>query len=177
MSEQNENRQHESNQASDVDLTEELRKFGQNVEQAVRNVAEHERMKSMQRDIASGMEEFFGQIHQAARGLQADQRMKDVSERGQQAVQDLQQNPHVKDFQQTLARGVAFFNQQLDDFSERMRASEQAQSNSKPGSQGVNIDIEEEDAAGGASSTTSTSTGTGQATHTGQTTKLDPDDK
>jgi hypothetical protein len=174
MSEQNENKQQENSQAPDVDLTEELRKFGQNVEQAVRNVAEHERTKSMQRDIASGMEEFFGQIHQAARGLQADQRMKDVSERGQQAVQDLQQNPHVKDFQQTLARGVAFFNQQLGDFSERMRSGEHTQNNSTPDQQGVNIDIEEEDAAGG---TSSTSTGTGQATNTGQTTKLDPDDK
>ncbi len=128
---------------------EQLRQLGERMEQIGRGVIEKERSQAIREDINTRMQAFFGQMQQAAKTVQEDPRVQDWSERGQQAVNQTREkvghNQAVKDFQETLARGVAYFNQQLNEFAERMRSQQSASDSTQSGSQNVPIDFEDEE--------------------------------
>jgi hypothetical protein len=188
MSETNDKNQQSSDQQQpQPDLFEELKKLSGQFEQAARSVVDNNRTKSFQRDVSAGMQEFLSQIQTATKSVQDDPRVQDFVERGQQAVQDAQQSQAMKDFQTTMARSVAFFNQQLGEFSERMSTSAQADQAGRPSgaptAQDVPIDDDDSttseqtppppppSAGPGAPSDTSA-----PGTSTGPTVKLDSDD-
>lgn len=138
---------------------EQMRLLGQQMEQTARTLIASERSHEVQQQIRTGMEAFFAQMQQAAKTVQEDPRVKDMAERGQQSLGDVQQNQAVRDLQQTLANGLAYFNEQFKELSARISNRSSDSASSKPTAQQVPIDIEE-DTPGPA---------------TGPTTRLDPD--
>lgn len=140
-------------QKQGADLANELRELGQQIEQAVRAAFQNERAQTMQRDISAGMREIGTQVQHALQAIKEDPRIQHLAERGQQAVVQAQESQAAKDLQETLARGIAQLNDQLASFINRTRSSSATE---MPGAQNVPID---HDAA------------------TGETTRLDPDQK
>jgi hypothetical protein len=186
MSEQNDqNQQSSEQQQPQPDLVEELRKLGGQFEQAARSVVDNNRTKSFQRDVSAGMQEFLSQIQTASKSVQDDPRVQNFVERGQQAVQEAQQSQAMKDFQSTVARSVAFFNQQLGEFSERMRTNAEAEQANTPSgaSAAQDVPIDEEDSTASEQAPPPPSAGpdtptdtSAPGTSTGPTIRLDPDD-
>lgn len=107
------------------DIMKELRDLGQNVEQAVRSTFESARIQSVQRDVVSGMQEFFNRMQEAAQRFQQNPNVQNLSERGQQALQQAQESKASKDIQETLARILAYSNQQLQELTTRMQQAGQ----------------------------------------------------
>lgn len=130
------------------DLGSELRELGQQIEEAVRSALASERAKQIQADIASGMKEIGAQLQNALKSIQENPQVQQLVQRGEQAVNQAQQTKVAHDFQETLARGIAALNDQLTEFTNRMRQG---------------------DTSGG----TTPPTDAGPAT--GETTRLDPD--
>ncbi len=101
------------------DLFGELQTLGRQLGQTVRDIFDHERVRSFQRDLFSGMQEFLIQIQGIVKTFQDNSQVKEWTERGQQAFSQARDHDSVKDFQQTVARGMSHLNQQLDAFSQR----------------------------------------------------------
>lgn len=131
------------------DLAEELRELGHQIEQTIRSALESDRARQLQNDVASGMREIGAQLQNAMKAIQENPQVKELIQRGEQAVSQAQQSKVAHDFQETLARGVAMLNEQLAGFVSRMRTSAEAPPPPPP----------DESAA------------------TGETTRLDPDEK
>lgn len=129
------------------DLGSELRELGQQLEQAVRSALESDRAKQVQSDIASGMKEIGAQLQHAVKALQENPKVQELVQKGEQAVGQAQQSKAAQDLQDTLSRGIAMLNEQLAGFVSRIRQEPGA-----PPAPG------------------------GDAT-TGETTRLDPDQK
>lgn len=156
---QSENQQNQNqSQQPQGDLGSELRELGQQLEQAVRSALESDRAKQVQSDIASGMKEIGAQIQHAMKALQDNPKVQELVQKGEQAVGQAQQSKAVQDLQETLARGLAMLNEQLSGFVSRVRQ--------EPGP--------------GATTTPPAGSATpaaGDAPATGETTRLDPDQK
>jgi hypothetical protein len=131
-----------SDEQKQQDLFNELNKLGQQLETAARAALESDQSRSFQRDLSAGMKEFFGQLQNAAKTAQQDERLQNLAERGQQAWGDVQErvqeNKAMQDLQVSMARGIAYLNMQLGEFTERMQKEQQA------GAQQVPIEEEEE---------------------------------
>lgn len=110
------------------DLLDELRVLGQNVEKAVRTTVDTARIHSVQRDVVAGMQEFFHRMQETAQRFQQNQSVQNLTERGQQALNQAQESQVARDIQETLARVVAYSNQQLQEFTERRQRAEQQSS-------------------------------------------------
>lgn len=146
-------------QSGKYDFFEEMRRLGETMQQTAMGLMSNERTQSFQRDIQAATQEFFLQMQNAAKTVQDDPRVKDFTERGRQTMSEAQQkaeeNQVYRDLQDSLAKGIAYFNQQLDEFRERTQKSDQGES----GAQNIPIDYGDESGAA-----------------TGPTTRLDPDD-
>lgn len=147
---QSENPQNQQNQSQPPhsDLGNELRELGQQLEQAVKSALESDRAKQVQADISSGMKEIGSQIQQAMKVLQDNPKVQELVQKGEQAVGQAQQNKAVQDLQETLVRGLAMLNEQIAGFVNRVRQ--------EPGATPPSAD---------------------DAPATGETTRLDPDQK
>ncbi|NTV64799.1 MAG: hypothetical protein HGA65_14900 [Oscillochloris sp.] len=110
-----------SNDQQQPDLANELRELGQQIEQTVRTALESERARQIQKDIMLGMREIGVQVQSALKALQEDERVRDLAERGQQAINQAQQSPAARDFQETLTRGISQLNDQLSAFVTRLQ--------------------------------------------------------
>ncbi len=122
------NTQEENNQAPQeqdeqhmAELTNELRELGHKLEQAARAAINSDMARTMQRDIASGLHQIGSQLQSALQALHENEELQKLGQRGQQAVSQMQDHRFVKDFQDSLAKGVAQLNEQLASFVERMQ--------------------------------------------------------
>jgi hypothetical protein len=169
--------------AASPDFTEEMNKLRQNLEQTGRGVMDNERAQTMQRDITNGIQQFLTQAQKSMQAMQDNPQVKDWSERGQQAMNQAQQHQVVRDFQQTMANSLAYFNQQLAELRTRQQKQEEASGSS---SHSVPIDIEDDttdaaprsahsDPADAASGPATGVPGTSGTPATGPTQRLDPD--
>lgn len=120
--------QNENNQSQQPggDLASELRELGQQLEAAVRSAVQSDKAKQIQSDVASGMKEIGAQLQAAFKAIQENPRFQDLVDRGEQAVSQAQQSKVAQDFQETLSRGIAQLNDQLAAFATRMRQHEGA---------------------------------------------------
>ncbi|MCS6881387.1 MAG: hypothetical protein RMK84_10465 [Oscillochloridaceae bacterium] len=116
--------QEKSPQQPHSDLANELRELGHQIEQAIRSTLESDRARQLQSDISAGLREIGAQLQNAMRAIQENPQVKELVQRGEQAVSQAQQSKVAQDFQETLARGVAMLNEQLAGFVNRMRGSE-----------------------------------------------------
>jgi hypothetical protein len=130
--------------SAQYDLFEELRKFGQQMETATRSAWENERTRSFQRDVSAGMQEFFGQMQRFAQTFQENPHVQNLTERGQKAIHEAQENQVTRDFQQTMARSVAYMNTQMEDFLKRMQAQTDATSQPQESSSAQQVPIDDE---------------------------------
>jgi BMFP domain-containing protein YqiC len=103
------------------DLAGELRELGQQLEQAVRTTLESERAKQVQADIAAGMKEIGAQLQHAMRAIQENPQFQNLVHKGEQAVGQAQQSKAAQDLQDSLSRGVAMLNDQIAGFITRLR--------------------------------------------------------
>lgn len=103
------------------DLANQLRELGQQIEAAVRNAMQSEKAKQVQQDVAAGMKEIGAQLQSAVKSMQENQKFQEFVERGEQAVNQAQQSKVAQDFQESLARGIAQLNDQLAAFITRTR--------------------------------------------------------
>jgi hypothetical protein len=169
--------------ATNQDVFEELNKLRQNLEQSGRGVMSSENAQKMQSDITNTIQQVLTQTQKSVQSVQENPQVKEWSERGQQAVNQAQQNQVVRDLQQTMANSLAYFNQQLAEL--RTRQEKQEQQAAAQSAQSVPIDIEEEEnAAPRSAHTDPADAASGPATGvpgasgtpaTGPTQKLDPD--
>lgn len=116
--------QSQQSQPASSDLANELRELGQQIEQAVRGALESDRAKQVQADIASGMKEIGAQLQHTFKVIQDNPQVQQLVQRGEQAVGQAQHSKAAQDFQETLARGVAMLNEQLAGFVTRLRQAE-----------------------------------------------------
>jgi hypothetical protein len=167
--------------ATNQDVFEELNKLRQNLEQSGRGVMSSENAQKMQSDITNTIQQVLTQAQKSVQSVQENPQVKEWSERGQQAVNQAQQNQVVRDLQQTMANSLAYFNQQLAEL--RARQEKQEEQAAARSAQSVPIDIEEEDAprsahadpADAASGPATGIPGASGTPATGPTQKLDPD--
>jgi heparin binding hemagglutinin HbhA len=131
------------------DLASQLRELGQQIEAAVRNAMQSDKARQVQQDVAAGMKEIGVQLQSAVKSMQENPKFQEFVERGEQAVNQAQQSKIAQDFQESLARGIAQLNDQLAAFITRTREDTAASGDTSPPS--------------------------GPAT--GETTRLDPDEK
>jgi hypothetical protein len=170
--------------AANTDVFDELNKLRQNLEQSGRNVMSSENAQKMQHDITNNIQQLLAQAQKSVQSVQENPQVKEWGERGQEAVNQAQQNQVVRDLQQTMANSLAYFNQQLAEFRTRQEKQDDQAAQSVP------IDIEEEDAAPRSAHTNPADAASGPATgipgasgtpgvsgtpETGPTQKLDPD--
>jgi len=120
--------QSQQSQPPQVDLGAELRELGQQIEQAVRGALESDRAKQMQADISAGMKEIGAQLQTTVKAIQENPQVQQLVQRGEQAVGQAvgqaQQSKVAQDFQETLTRGVALLNEQLANFVTRLHQPE-----------------------------------------------------
>jgi hypothetical protein len=155
MTEQNEQQSEQTQETQQqAELSKELRELGQQLEQAFRGVVEGENAKKLQRDFVSGLREIGVQMQTGLGSLKENPRVQTLTERGQQVVNQAQESQASRDFQESLARGVAFLREQIASFNERQKTEAVAPTSD---SQTVTIEREEENPA------------------TGETTRLEPD--
>jgi heparin binding hemagglutinin HbhA len=131
------------------DLANQLRELGQQIETAVRNAMQSDKAKQVQQDVAAGMKEIGTQLQSAVKSMQDNPKFQEFVERGEQAVNQAQQSKIAQDFQESLARGIAQLNDQLAAFITRTREDGAAPTTPPPSSDPA----------------------------TGETTRLDPDQK
>lgn len=143
-----------SSAAGRFDLARELRELGQQLEHTLRGVVESERAKNLQRDLLVGLRELAAQMQSGLNSLKENPRVQNLAERGQQAVAHVQESEAAKDFQETLARGVAFLKEQLASFNARQKSQGDTPADAGP----QRLTIEQEDGSA-----------------TGETIRLDPD--
>ncbi len=148
------NEQPQEAQAATADFISSLQALGKQFEQSMREVMTSERTQNMQREMGETMQAFFGQLQNAAKTVQEDPRVQNATEKGRETVGQVQQSQAAKDLQETLARGIDYFNQQLNEFNSRLHQG--TPQTDAPASQDIPIDDE-----------------SGPAT--GPTTRLDPD--
>ncbi|NJN14994.1 MAG: hypothetical protein HC822_01100 [Oscillochloris sp.] len=132
-----------------TDLGQELRELGQQIEQALRTALESDRARQVRDDIAAGMREISTQMQSAVKSLQEDPRFQDLAERGTHAVDRARESKAAQDFREALTRGITQLNDQLSAFIQRSSAD-------TPPSSAPSGDI---------------------PPATGETTRLDPDEK
>jgi heparin binding hemagglutinin HbhA len=129
------------------DLSIELRELGQQLEQAVRSMLASDQAHRLQRDISNGMQEIGSQLKLAMNSIRENPQIQNLAERGQQTVNQVSENQAMKDFQESLTRGVSQLNEQLAAFIARNRGEE---AGSTPPPQGAqNVQIENDDPATG----------------------------
>ncbi len=165
MSETNEDQQSqkpgETPSPQHGDLTEELRGLGQQLEMAFRGVIESEQAKNLQRDLLAGLREIGNQMQSGLNSLKDDPRVQNLTERGQQVVNQAQESPPAREFQDVLARGAAFLKEQIAVFNESQSAGAPRATGGQSGTQTVTIEHHHDDVDEA----------------TGETTRLDPDAK
>lgn len=144
---ENEQNQSQQPQPPQSDLANELRELGQQIEQTVRTALESDKAKQLQTDISAGMREIGSQLQHAMKAIQDNPQVQQFVQRGEQAVSQAQQSKVAQDFQESLARGIAMLNDQLAGFVTRLRQGEHG---TPPAS---------------------------DSAATGETTRLDPDEK
>lgn len=146
MSESHEHQPEKPQQSQQPDLGFELRELGQQLEQAFRGVIENERTKTLQRDIIAGIRELGHQMQEGLGALKENPRVQHLAERGQQAVNQAQESPVAREFQNALARGIAGLREQIAQFNARVSGTS-AQGGS--GAQNIAIEHHEEGSATG----------------------------
>ncbi len=149
---QQQQQQEQEQQAAQLaDLSNELRELGRQLEQAVRSAMHSETAKTLQQDISTGLKEIGGQLQMALKSIQENPNVQNWGERGQHVVDHVQDNRIVKDFQETLASGIARLNEQLATFTERMqkeRADSTAEKATNPPLQSIPVEAQDEPATG-----------------------------
>jgi heparin binding hemagglutinin HbhA len=137
------------------DLGNELREMAQQLEAAFRAALESERTKQLQRDLAGGMRELSTQLQHALKSLQANPRVQQAEERGRQVLSQARESKVAQDLQETIVGGLGQLNDQLRKLVDRLETDNTNQVSS-PNTQQVPI---EQDPA------------------TGETTRLQDEDK
>ena len=138
MSQNQNDQQNDPQGGQGTDLASELRELGQQIEQSVRAALDSERAKTIRRDLASGLNEIGKQVQGAVKSLQTNPRVQDLADRGQKVVNQAQDSPAMKDFQDTLAKGVAQLNERLAAFVARVENA-----NSGAGSSTQQVPVED----------------------------------
>jgi hypothetical protein len=128
-----------------VDLKEELREMGQQLEQAFRAVIASERTRQLQRDLAAGVREITSQVRTAVGNIQQDPRVRQAEERGREALDDLRETKLAQELQEALVSGIQTLNAQLRRLVERMDQEGEA----TPGTPTQQVPIDQEPPATG----------------------------
>jgi MinD-like ATPase involved in chromosome partitioning or flagellar assembly len=127
-----------------VDLKEELREMGQQLEHAFRTVIESDRSKQLQRDMAAGVREITTQLRTAVESLQSDPRVKQAEERGREAFDDLRESKLAQEVQETVVTGIAALNVQLRKLVERIEEEARRASSGSSATLSQQVPIETE---------------------------------
>ena len=120
---QTNNQQNDQQGGQGPDLASELRELGQQIEQSVRAALDSERAKTIRKDLVTGLNEIGKQVQVAVKSLQTNPRVQDLADRGQRVVSQAQESPAMKDFQETLAKGIAQLNERLAAFVARTESA------------------------------------------------------
>ncbi|WP_298820129.1 hypothetical protein [Chloroflexus sp.] len=104
------------------DLGAELRELGQQIEAALRAALENERARQVQQELLHGLRTVGEQVQSAAKLIAENPRVQELAERGQQALNQIQQSQAAHDLQQTLAQGIAQLNDRLAELIKRMQS-------------------------------------------------------
>jgi hypothetical protein len=122
------------------ELSTELREMGQQLEATFRAALESERAQQLQRDIAGGIRELSYQIQAAMRSLQANPRFQQAGERGRQAIAQARESKLAHDVEDTIVSGMAQLNDQLRKLVDRLESDRAGQAS--PTTQQVPIEHE-----------------------------------
>ena len=131
----------QSQSAPASDLATEMREMGQQIEAAIRALAESERTKQLQRDLAGGARELSHQLQVALKSVQTNPRVQQAEERGRQVIGQARQSKVIQDVQETLVSGLSQFNDQLRKLVDRLESERTGQA-SESTTQQVPIDHE-----------------------------------
>lgn len=129
-------------------LSESLRELGEQMEQAMKAFANNENTHRMQQEFMKGMTDMNANLQKAVETFKTNPQVQNLTDRGQQAIDDAQENPVFREMQNNMARAISQMSEHLATFAERMRAS-QAGAGDKGTSQQVPIDDESDNASTG----------------------------
>ena len=104
------------------DLASELRELGQQLENSVRSALQSEKARQIQHDVAIGMKEIGAQVQSAIKSIQENPKIQQLIDRGEQTLSQAQQSHIAQDFQESLSRGISQLNEQLSAFIARTRS-------------------------------------------------------
>jgi hypothetical protein len=104
------------------DLASELRELGQQLENSVRSALQSEKARQIQHDVTIGMKEIGTQVQSALKSIQENPKIQQLIDRGEQTLSQAQQSHLAQDFQESLSRGISQLNEQLSAFIARTRS-------------------------------------------------------
>jgi C-terminal processing protease CtpA/Prc len=93
-------------------LDKELQTLGSNIEQIIQNMLSNDTTKNIYRDLSGSFQEIGKQVQ----SVQDNPSLRDLTSKGQQVINTVQENDVVQGFQAALAAGISQLNQQLTSF-------------------------------------------------------------
>jgi hypothetical protein len=113
-------------QPNQVDLAQELRDLGEQIQRAITVARNHPQTKEFERTISKAISDLGSQISQALTTAREDEHIKRAEAQVKQAAQSLKEGGAKDDIERGLAKGVRALNEQI------RKAIEEAEKGSHP---------------------------------------------
>jgi ABC-type branched-subunit amino acid transport system substrate-binding protein len=113
-------------QPNPVDLGQELRDLGEQIQRAINVARNHPQTKEFERTITQAINDLGSQINHAMKSAREDERIKQAEAQVKQAAQSIKEGGAKDDIERGLAKGVRALNEQI------RKAIEEAEKGSHP---------------------------------------------
>lgn len=97
----------------EMELAQELRELGKQLQQMVRVAREHPQTREFEHRVAQAVGELSQQIDRAMRTAREDERLKQAGSQVKQTADALRESRAAEDIQRGLAKGLRVLNEQI----------------------------------------------------------------
>jgi hypothetical protein len=105
-----------------VQISDELKKLGQQLAQAVRSAAESEEMRKLGQELSEGLDEVRMELREAFQHARESEEVARLREQAERAVESIQTGEAQKEIRQELAYTLQTLNEQLAGWLEHLQA-------------------------------------------------------
>jgi hypothetical protein len=117
-----------------VRISDELKKLGQQLAQAVRSAAESEEMRKLRQELSEGLDEVRVELQEAFDQARESEEVARLRQQAERAVESIQTGEAQREIRQELAYTLQTLNEQLAGWLERLQAEPSgAAETSEPG--------------------------------------------
>src|SRR5574340_558951 len=99
--------------SDELNLAQELRELGRQIQQAIRVAREHPQTKEFERQVTQAVNQLGADIDRALRSAQRDEKVQKASDQVRQAAQSIATSSAGQDIERGLAKGMRALNEQM----------------------------------------------------------------